>query len=200
MDLLLELASHLRGLVESIGVGDGMLTGSVAALDGDLRAAVSSYQGLRLTLVLDGWPITLTAFVEIDGVPPATSLRLALSVLGPGFDPSSRIVFYAGRSGALTDLAADLGYLHRRMPSADSPGRRPIVLDADLPPESVVSGLSGLAEYVAVQRATGVLLGRGHSPDRAQATLRHAAKAGGVTVPEYAARLLRREADRRPSG
>jgi hypothetical protein len=200
VDLPLELASHLRDLVESIDAGDGMLTGSIAGLDADLRAAVSSYQGLRLTLVLDGWPITLTAFTRIDGDPPATSLRLALSVLGPGFDPNSRIVLYAGRPGSLVDLAADLGYLHRRTAPTDPPGDLPIVLDADLPPESVESGLSGLDEYAAVHRATGVLLGRGHPLDHAQAALGLAAEASGVTVPQYAARLLREEADRPASG
>ena len=67
MDLPTVLLSHLRDLVESIGAGDDTLTGSLAALLVDLRTAVSSYQGLRLTLVLDGWPVTLTAFADIDG-------------------------------------------------------------------------------------------------------------------------------------
>ena len=154
MDLPLRLASHLRDLVASIGAGDSALGESVSALDAQLRTAVASYQGLRLTLVLGGWPITLSSFPAIDGESPATSLRLALSTLGPGFDPDSQVVFYAGRPGALVDLAADLGYLHRHTRPADRPGQLPVVLDRDLPPESTLSGLSGLAEYATIPRAS----------------------------------------------
>ena len=113
MDLPSDLAAHLRDLAESVGAGDDTLSGSLVALVEDLRTAVSSYQGLRLTLVREGWPVTLTAFDYIDGQRPATSLRLALSELGPGFDPESRIVFYAATPGAFVDLAADLGYFQR---------------------------------------------------------------------------------------
>lgn len=209
MELSRELASHLHDLADSIGAGDATLSESVAALDDRLRAAVGSYQGLRLRLVLDGWPITLTSFAAISGGSPAASLRLALSALGPRFDPESRIVFYANRPGALVDLAADFDYLLRLSRPASTPrsiggddrsgdaGVPPVALDVDLPPESVVSGLSGLAEYGTVHRAIGVLLGQGHVPDHAQATLRHAAEAADLTVPQYAARLLREEAGRR---
>ena len=134
MDLPSDLAAHLRDLVESIGAGD-TLSGPLAALVEDLRTAVSSYQGLRLTLVLEGWPVTLTAFDYIDGERPAASLRLALSELGPGFDPQSWIVFYAGTPGAFVDLAADLDYTHRVRGSGsrayaadgDRDGHRPAV-------------------------------------------------------------------------
>jgi len=197
VDLPPRLGSHLRDLVESIGAADTSLSESVGALEKHLRASVASYQGLRLTLVLGDWPVTLTSFAAAGRGSPVTSLRVALPALGPGFDPDSRIVFYAGRPGALVDLAADLSYLHSRRRPADSPDAPPVVLDDDLPPESVVSGLSGLAEYATTHRAMGVLLGRGHSPDQAQATLRRAAAASGLTVPRYAALLLREETDRR---
>ena len=198
MDLPRDLVAHLRDLVESVGAGD-TLSGPLAALVEDLRTAVSSYQGLRLTLVLDGWPVTLTAFDYIDGQRPAASLRLALSELGPGFDPQSWIVFYAGTPGAFVDLAADLDYLHRaREPGShpsgvdgDRDGHRPAVrLDVDLPPVSVVSGFSGLIEYATINRAVGVLIDRGHRPDHAHAVLRRAAAADGLALPDYAAHLL----------
>jgi hypothetical protein len=160
---------------------------------------VSSYLGLRLTLVIDGWPVTLTAFGDIDGVGPVTSLRLSLSVLGPAFDPQSRVVFYAGTPGAFVDLAADLSYLQRWRGSAgtadaandDGDGHRPAVaLDGDLPAESVAPGFSGLTEYGTINRAVGVLIGRGHQPQRAHVTLRRAAAARGLALPAYAAQLL----------
>ena len=199
MDLPTGLASHLRALVESIGAGDDSITGSLDALLVELRTAVSSYQGMRLTLVLDGWPVTLTAFADIDGTRPATSLRLVLSGLSQGFSPESRVVFYAGSPGAFVDLAADLSYLDREReptrtayaPDGERVGHRPAVeLDVDLPPVSIVSGLAGMTEYTTINRAVGVLIDRGDPPDHAQATLRRGAAASGLALPLYAARLL----------
>jgi hypothetical protein len=191
VDLPPRLTSHLRDLGVSIGAGGTALSESVAALDDHLQATAASYQGLRLTLVLGGWPVTLTSFARKGDVAPVTSLRLALTTLGPGFDPDSRIVLYAGQAGALVDLAADLDYLHRRRGPMDVPDRPPVVLDGDLPPESLVSGLSGLVEYATIHRAIGVLLDRGDSADLTQATLRRAAEVSGLSVSDYAARLLR---------
>ncbi len=200
MDLPRDLASHLRDLVRGIGSGDDSVTDSLAALLLDLRAAVSSYQGLRLTLVLDGWPVILTAFADIDGTRPATSMRMTLAGLGQNFDPESRIVFYAGTPGAFVDLAADLSYFDRvRQPTPttyasddDRDGHRPVTeLDVDLPPASVVSGFAGLTEFATINRAVGVLIDRGHPPIHAQATLRRGAAANGLALPLYAARLLK---------
>ena len=123
---------------------------------------------------------------------------MALSDLGPGFDPQSRIVFYAGTPGAFVDLAADLDYLHRARARStayaadgDRDGHRPAVrLDIDLPPVSVVSGFSGLIEYATINRAVGVLIDRGHHPDQAHAVLRRGAATEGLALPDYAARLL----------
>jgi hypothetical protein len=170
----------------------------VVALVEDLRTAVSSYQGLRLTLALDSWSITLTAFADTDGQRPATSLRVALTDLGPGFDPQSRIVFYAGTPGAFVDLSADLDHVHRlgRPDTAyaadgNRGGHQPAVqLDVDLPPESVVSGFSGLDEYATINRAVGMLIDRGHHPDRVHSLLRRGAATEGLALPVYAARLL----------
>ena len=200
MDLPTNLPSHLRDLAESIGVGDdNALTESLTALTVDLRTAVPSYLGLRLTLVLDGWPVILSAFDDIDGARPTTSVRLALARMGPGFDPKSRIVLYARTPGAFVDLAADVAYLQRgRGPGdaanaadGDGDGHQPVVaLDADLPPESVGSGLSGLGEYVVINQAVGVLIERGHSPGNAHAALGRAAAVDGLALPDYAARLI----------
>ena len=197
MDLPTELASRLCDLAESIGVGnDRALADSLTTLTADLRSAVSSYLGLRLTLVLDGWPVILTAFGDTDGARPVTSLRLALTSVDPGFHPESRIVLYAGTPGAFVDLAADVGYLERvdELGSAaggSRDGHQPAVaLDADLPPLSVSSGLSGLGEYMVINQAVGVLIERGHSPDHARAALRRDAAMDGLDLPDHAARLI----------
>jgi hypothetical protein len=200
VDLPTDLPSYLHDLVDIIGVGDDRaLTDSLTALAIDLQTAVPSYLGLQVTLFLDGWPVSLTAFGDIDGARPATSLRLSLSSMGPGFDPGSRIVFYAERPGAFVDLAADVGYLQRvRGPGnpanavdGDRDGQQPAVaLDVDLPPVSVISGLSGLREYVVINQAMGMLIERGHRPDHARAALRRAAAIDGLALPDYAARLV----------
>jgi hypothetical protein len=201
VDLPTDLPSHLHDLVEGIGLGDDSAIGTaLTAVAVGLRTAVTSYLGLRLTLVLDGWPVTLTAFGDIDGVRPATSVRMALSGTGPGFDPESRIVLYASQPGAFVDLAADLAYLQRRQAAdgaavaadASRNGHQPsVALDADLPPASIISGLSGLTEYVMINQAVGVLIDRGHSSDHARAALGRAAARDGLALPDYAARLVK---------
>lgn len=60
----------------------------------------------------------------------------------------------------------------------------------DPPLSPVVSKISGLTEYAAVNRAVGVLIDQGNHPDRAHAELRRAAAHDGLTPPDYAARLL----------
>ena len=176
------LASHLQDLVASIGEADGTLALSLDTLVADLTAVSGSYHGLRLTMVLDGWPVTLTAFTSPDGVPVATSLRVPLSLLGPGFAPAGRVVFYATSLGAFVDLAADLAYALGRTEG--------LKLDDDLPPVSMVSGITGLSEYAVINRAVGVLIERGHHPDGAHDLLRRNATAGGLAPHVYAARLL----------
>lgn len=176
------VSSHVSALVDGLGADDDTLADALTALVGHLDAAMSSYLGLRLSLVLDGIPITFTAFSSSrDGQPPVTSLRLTLPSLGPGFDPASQVMFYAGTPGTFVDLAADLAHLH---------GRPPVALDVELPPPTVVPGFTGLTEYATVNRAVGVLMARGQDPGQAGATLRRRAGAAGLDVPACAARLL----------
>ena len=182
MDLPTVLAGRLRDLAGGLGNGDDTLGAALNALVQDLDAAVSSYLGLRLTLVVDGWPITLTAFPPLDGVRPVTSLRLVLAGLGPGFDPASQVVFYAGTPGTFVDLAADFTYVHG--------SRATVALDVELPPPSVVPGLSGFTEFATINQALGVLLERGEDLHQARATLHRRAGAAGMDLPGYAARLL----------
>ena len=71
-------------------------------------------------------------------------------------------------------------------------GDRLIVLDADLPPPTMMSGLVGLDELTMINRAVGILIDRGHHPNLAHATLIGHATAAGVEPRIYAAQLLRR--------
>lgn len=181
MDLPTTLAFHVREFVDGLGLDSDDPTDALTGLAEELDAAVSAYLGLRLSLVLDGWPVTLTAFPTFAGRRPVTSLRVNLSSFGRGFEPASQIVFYAGIPGTFVDLAADLAYLH---------GRTPVALDVELPPPTVVPGFTGLAEYATINRALGVLLARGQDLDDARAALLRGASATGMDVAGHAARLL----------
>lgn len=148
-----------------------------------LRAAVSSYCGLDLTVHDVAHPVSLTSFLPAaDDEEIATSLRLPLASVSSRFDSRSRVILYATTPGAFVDLAADLRHVLRA----------PTVLDADLPPRTVVSGLTGLSEMSTINRAVGMLIEQGHHPDVAHATLVRDAGAAGVDTHIYAARLLRR--------
>jgi hypothetical protein len=151
-----------------------------------------------------------------------TSLRIVFSALGPGFQGESHVVFYAAAPGAFVDLAADFGYAldvavtaggpagftastagaGQRGPD-QRPGERPhgadrcpearlVVLDADLPPPTTMSGMVGLDDLTTVNRAVGILIDQGHHPNQAHAALVSCAAAAGVDAHIYAARLLRR--------
>jgi hypothetical protein len=67
-----------------------------------------------------------------------------------------------------------------------------IELDADLPPLTRDSGISGLADLSTINHAVGVLIANGHHPDDAHDTLRRQAAASGLTPHALAARMLRK--------
>jgi hypothetical protein len=67
-----------------------------------------------------------------------------------------------------------------------------IELDADLPPPTRESGISGLADLSTINQAVGVLIANGHHPDDAHDTLRRQAAARGLTPHIWAARMLRK--------
>ena len=68
------------------------------------------------------------------------------------------------------------------------------MLDADLPPPTTISGLVGLDELTAINRAVGILIDQGQHPNQAHAALLGHAAAAGVEPHIYAAGLLQRAA------
>jgi hypothetical protein len=206
VELSTGLITQLQELTISIGADDHVVDLALAALVVDLKAAVPSYSGLQLTITQSGFPVVLTRFAELDGS-VVTSLRLQLRLLDVGLEAASRVVFYARTPGTFVDLAADLGYAlgdadtmdderkenHDGNPFRQIDGHRPgIELDADLPPPTRVSGLSGLADLSTINRAVGVLIANGHDPDDAHETLREQAAAAGLEPHAWAMWLLRR--------
>jgi hypothetical protein len=186
---------------------DDALDESLTAVTAAIEAAIPSYLGIQLTIRQNGHLVTLARITAHRTA--TTSLRMPLTVLGPRFDPDSRITIYAATAGAFVDLAADLSYaLHLptstdRSTAPDSSNGddqrhnqvdddRRITLDADVPPNPLVSGVSGLSELSTINRAIGLLIGHGHHPDHAGEILRCLASIEGLEPHSYAARLLGR--------
>jgi hypothetical protein len=236
VDLPTALLRDLLDLSSSVELHESEFGTRLAALVDALRAAVPSFRGMDLTLVVGDQPVNLAAFSPDETAEITTSLRLPFAALGTGFHRDSRVVFYAATPGAFVDLAADLGHALRtpfvfdgvRPPIAERldgesldghdrdghdldrhdrdgdrsdghhrdghhrDGQVSIVLDADLPPRTSVSGLTGLDDGSVINRAIGMLIDQGHHPDEAHATLYRHAAAAGVEPHIYAAQLLRR--------
>ena len=182
MDLPTVLLRDLMQLSSYLELDDDALSGPLVSLVEGLQSAVPSYRALHLTIVDIGHPVSLTAFVppqDVDSI--TTSLRVGFAALGPGFDGGSSVVFYASTPGAFVDLAADFGY------ALDT---QLLVLDADLPPPTTISGLVGLDELTMISRAVGILIDQGQHPNQAHAALLGHAAAAGVEPHIYAAGML----------
>jgi hypothetical protein len=183
VDLPAAVLVHLHDLLASIGQDDHDLSETLASLTTALRSAADSYCGLQLTLVKNEWPVTLTAFAGAADPPIRTSLRLPLALVSRRVDAESWVSFFASTPGAFTDLAADLSH---------ALGGVQLELDADVPPLSRESGLTGLAELTLLNRAVGMLVARGHDIEKAHQLLRRDAAAAGVEAHVYAAQILGR--------
>jgi len=181
-NISLALADDIRELFENLDESSFDAYSSLASLRRDLRLIVRS--SLGFTLRLGGaQPVTLTSidhFVSSSDI--ATSLRFPLAWMGPEQIGSS-IVFYAGVPGALVDLSADLAF-------ALSLPLHCLRLDQDLTPELLESGLVGVEEALTVNRAIGALIGRGHTPETAQAELGRQADEASHSLYSSATRLL----------
>ena len=103
-----------------------------------MSTAVPAYRGICLTVVENGHPVTVATVRTPHAAESfATSLRLPLAALGPGFHVDSQLVFYAATPGAFVDLAADLGYASTIRP-------RPTHVRPGLPPAEKSTGVKVL--------------------------------------------------------
>jgi hypothetical protein len=207
VDIPTALFNQLAQFANSVGFDAEILHLPLTNLVADLRAVIPSYRGLQVTILFSDQPVTLTELIpqQTDGA-VTTSLRVPLSLLGPGHDEGSRIIFYASTPGAFVDLAADLGYVLKaavrtdhldgdRAASDAAPyAELPIslVLDGDLSPDLADSGLTGLPELSSINRALGILIDRGHNAGDAYDILLLEATAAGVATHVFAARMLMR--------
>jgi hypothetical protein len=174
------LAADLKALTDVLDEPGIDLEALLQALAVGTSAAVDSYLGLMMTLVIDSFPFTLTTMGPVD---VATSLRLPLNVLCD-VEPGSVLVLYASRPGAFVDLAADVGFALGLAPDV-------VTLDGDLSPTSDAGGLNGLAEMSQVNQAIGILIEQGHLPDSARDELHHMAARTQTTLHAAAEELIR---------
>src|SRR5438270_5248935 len=174
-----DLSTHLVHTVRELSAGlgdDSHLNESMVALLDELIAAVPSSCGLQLTVAENDYSVTLTAFVDAPRGEVSTSLRVPLQLVDPRIEAAGRAVFYALTPGAFRDLAADLEYAFGDLGRLDGQvgvdpasraravegGHRPcLLLDNDLPPSTQVSGVSGVEELTAINRAVGLLIADG---------------------------------------
>jgi len=168
------LSEQLEALTNALEDPGVDLQAVVAALAADVTAAVPSFLGLTMTLLLDGHPVTVTAIDADLAAAAGASLKLPLDPLA-GAAPGSSVVFFAGRPGAFVDLAADTRYAY----GLDGD----VVLDGHLTSLSRAAeghpGVNGSDEMSLINQAIGVLIARGYLPEEAHdELLRRAADHG----------------------
>jgi hypothetical protein len=179
------LTDDIRDLFSDLAVpdpGTGQpvdLEDSLAALTASVRHAVPSYRGLGLILIIDEQPVTVTSAERGNASDIATSLCLSLAWV-PLLGPDSQITFYASVPGTFVDLAGDL---------AHALGSESLHLDGDIP-SALASDLTGVRRLSTINEAVGVLIGHGHTPDRAQHELRHMADTARISIHRAAEAVI----------
>jgi hypothetical protein len=189
MEISAEFAADLNALGEALDEPGANLESLVRRFDSVCSLAVESYLGFSVKLVVGDYPVDVTVLEEyIDESEITTSAHVPLHVFG-SFQAGSVITFYAGTPGAFVDFAADLAYALRLDPGV-------LELDNHLTPPALRSGVGGLVEMAAVNRAMGILIDRGHTPEGGIAELHRLAELDHITPHEAAQRLI--DATRQP--
>ena len=180
MELSAGLAVDLARLTDALDDPETDLADLVGSVHDAFVVAVPSALGVAFTIRASPAEVTVST---LDGAVAAvaTSLQVPLGSW-TDLEPGSSVIFYAGTTGALVDLAADLGWLLNL--------RADIVLDGHLPAQR--QGVtSGLAELSVIQQALGVLIDRGRTPQAGRDELEHLARESDATVHAVAAQLIR---------
>jgi hypothetical protein len=160
-------------------------------------AVVPSCVAVSIALSRLGIDVVITVPISgADLMPRATELLSSLALSLPAAGLGCVLVLQASAPGAFVLLAEDLAALL-------GSGHLPPELDAHLAPLAVSTG-SALAESLAdlslLDRALGVLIDRGWSPEAGERELRRRASAAGLTVAGVAERLLASPSPAVPNG
>ena len=180
MELSAGLAADLARLTDALDDSATDLADLVGSVHDAFVVAVPSALGVAFTIRASPAEVTVST---LDGaaMAVATSLQVPLGSW-TDLEPGSAVIFYAATTGALVDLAADLGWLLNL--------RAAVVLDGHLPARHQ-GATSGLAELSVIQQALGVLIDRGRTPQAGVYELEHLARESDTTVHAAAARLIR---------
>ncbi len=183
LDLPDALSATLRDLLAVLDLPEVDVGEALYALKKAVSFAAPSCLGLSMTLVVDGQAITLTAMdPDSDAIGIASSLRLPLCRLAPVAE-GSELVLYAATPGAFVDLAADVSYALGLTP-------KDLHLDLNLTAPLNRSGIDGVVQHSMVNRAVGILIGRGHTPEAARRQLQHQATKRRMSLVQIAAHLI----------
>ena len=193
MEIPDNLVVHLADLSEALEDSGTDLQAVLAVLIDDLRSAVPSFLGLRMTITQQR---TGADGLTLNFLPPAladqviATLMMPLNALGVS-SPGSTVIFYAARSGAFVDLAADARFAYQL------DGQ--VVLDGHLPsPDNpaIPSGIFGFAEASSIDQAIGILIARGQTPDNALTVLRRQAEQSAIPLHLAARHVLNSTSER----
>jgi len=176
-DLSPALAATLGLLTAALDDPGADIAVNVGALGAAAAAAIGSYLGL--TVCISGpSALRLTVWVPGKTMPVIrASLCIPMPNVGAGTGGDGAgvgvdLVVYAGRAGALVDLAADLSWLTGRDLSDFALDEH---LHLPVDPDDTLTLLTASL----IDQAIGVLIGRGHTPDQARRELDvHAARTG----------------------
>lgn len=185
------LVAELAVLTEALSDPEVDLQEQLRRLAGSVRVTVSSFLGVRMTVVVDGYPFTITTLDDATAAAGFAPVVIGASVSIPlgsarRTNTTSTVVFYASTPGAFVDLAADVTVALRLEPGV-------VVVDPhrdDPDGAPVVSGSTGWSEVSIINQAIGVLIGRGRTPEQARAALDGYAASTGLVVVDAARAVL----------
>lgn len=174
----------------------GALIAQVDRLSREVIAAIPSCVAVSIAVTRLGIDVVLTLpLAEADPMPRATEALSSLALSLPAAGVGCVLVLQASAPGAFVLLADDLALL--------GSGRQPPELDAHRAPLTASTGPSlagSLAELSLLDRALGVLIGQGWSPEAAEAELHRRSTVAGLRVAAVAERLLASPSPAAPDG
>ncbi|MCW2523778.1 MAG: hypothetical protein JWO63_2113 [Frankiales bacterium] len=177
------LIADLAALSDALDEPGVDLASLVRLLGESCRLAVGSYLGFSITLVGAGGPVSLSVLEDL-GDPSEIRTSVMFTLDASGDHPAgSELTLYAGTPGAFVDLAADLAYVLGGSSEA-------VQLDRHLTPPDPGRGAAGLAAMSRENQALGILLGRGHDPERARTELRRLARADATSLDAAAQQVI----------
>jgi hypothetical protein len=175
----------------------GALIAQLDRLSREVIAAIPSCVAVSIAVTRLGIDVVLTLpLAEADPMPRATEVLSSLALSLPAAGVGCVLVLQASAPGAFVLLADDLVALL-------GSGRQPPELDAHRAPLTASTGPSlagSLAELSLLDRALGVLIGQGWSPEAAEAELHRRSTAAGLGVAAVAERLLASPSPAAPDG